>query len=553
MPSPEEDKRDDAGGTGEIRVGGGPLGLLLPPDMAVLHEARRLISEANLRVEDLSICISQDPAIVIEFLKTANAMYFSAGRPPISTTQTAIVRLGSEVVLDILEKLKQRPEITDDDVQYWIELHRGRCRRVSIVATIISEVIAKQLSDDCQAVGVLMHVGDMLAVLHFGSRYVQLAEELSRTGINYRLIQDHKFDVEAIGVNYLRRNGVPENLLFAIERDSVSRAPERALMKPICMSASEMVDAFDAGRWEKIAPGKKIPPRSAIRLLGMSDTQYLRIYERVSEFLFGYRTLEERKAKEAARSKVEEAFRDVGAAESTALEDEIQNLLRGSGPAPEVAAPQPAVPTSTASSTQVEAIDVYMPGHLPAATFGLKTSVPSAPRQKRSDTVKVVPQLRTKKGNAVVGAVSDAIQDATRSEDLLRSLLSMLVDGGPFEKTALLVVSKDRRSALVVAARGPAVSTGQVIHLNDPLSPIAQCFSRVQSFGNKESECSPFGSKSFAVAPVDADHETPVALYADCGNNGSIGFEARRVFRNVVELLNAKLPQIPGGIPIELR
>jgi hypothetical protein len=128
----------------------------------------------------------------------------------------------------------------------------------------------------------------------------------------------------------------------------------------------------------------------------------------------------------------------------------------------------------------------------------------------------------------------------------------MLVDNGPFEKSALIVVSKTKRNAIVVAARGPMIGTGQKLDIDDPLNPLAQCFSKVQSFGNKESDLSPFGSKSFALAPINADHETPVALYADCGNDKAITFEARRVFRTVVEILNERLPLIPGGIPVEL-
>ncbi|MEZ4753703.1 MAG: hypothetical protein R3A13_05255 [Bdellovibrionota bacterium] len=62
----------------------------------------------------------------------------------------------------------------------------------------------------------------------------------------------------------------------------------------------------------------------------------------------------------------------------------------------------------------------------------------------------------------------------------------------------------------------------------------------------------PFGSKAFALSPIDADHDTPVALYADCGVDGSITFEARRIFRTVVEIHNQKLPSLPGGIPVEL-
>ncbi|MCI5065110.1 hypothetical protein MRY87_05255, partial [bacterium] len=186
--------------------------------------------------------------------------------------------------------------------------------------------------------------------------------------------------------------------------------------------------------------------------------------------------------------------------------------------------------------------------------FGLSTSKPKKIRDQTPDAPPVkptTPQLRTKGGNKFVASVSSLFEEADTSEELLTGLLQRLVDG-PFEKAALIVVSQDRKSAIVVAARGP-IGNGQKIEITDPLSPLAQCFTKVQSFSSKANEASPFGCKSFAVAPIDADHDTPVALYADCGDKGAISFEGRRIFRTVVDILNEKLPTIPGGIPVELQ
>jgi hypothetical protein len=192
----------------------------------------------------------------------------------------------------------------------------------------------------------------------------------------------------------------------------------------------------------------------------------------------------------------------------------------------------------------------------PADAFALnssKTKEKTVPRVKASNSPVVEPpQMRTNKAAKVLSSVSTMFEGVKSSEELLTELLRMLVDEGPFEKSALIVVSQDRKHAIVVAARGPNLGNGQKLIIDDPLSPLAQCFSKIQSFGNKESPVSPFGSKAFALAPIDADHATPVALYADCGNHGSLTFEARRIFRVVVDILNQKLPSLPGGIPIEL-
>ncbi len=564
-PTDPEIPSDAAAETGEAeaaRTSGGPLGILIPSDPIIWNEARRYISNKNVRVEDVATCVSQDPALVLELLKTANALYFSAGRPPITSTRTAIVRLGSQVVIELFDKIRERPTVSDDEIGHWLELHRSRCKRTAIIARIMAEALAKQLADDCTVAGALMHVGDMLAVMYFGERYVKLAEELSRSGINYRLHQDHKFDTESVCVNYLRRHGIPENILFAIERDALLRSPERAIMKPLCMAAAELVDAFDSNRWEKLAPGKKIPPKSAIRLLQMSDAQYLRIYERASEYLYAIRNEEEKKRHGAIAAAAEPPPPAAIASPTSTpneLDSEIENLLRGvtaSSPseAPEAAPPEPDLEPAPAPRAKARDAGPTTLSPTVRESYGLQSEPPKTkPRVNKVTPVAFESTLRTAKGNKMVGAMANIMDAAKNGEELLRDLLAMLVDEGPFEKSALIVVSKDRKQALVVASRGPTIGTGQVLELNDPLSPLAQCFSRVQSFGNKESECSPFGSKAFAVAPIAADHGTPVALYADCGNEAGITFEARRVFRNVVELLNQRLPQIPGGIPVEVK
>lgn len=551
------------------KTGGGPLNILLPVDLRVWNEARRLAGNRNARVEELAAICAQDPAMVLELLRVANAMYFSGGRPPITTTKFAIQRLGSDVVVETLEKLRERPNITSEDVEHWFHIHRSRCKRTSLVSKILSEVNNRTLSDDCQTAGLMMFVGEMVAVAYLQERYVALAEEFSRGSLNYRLNQDFKFDVERINVGFLRRNGIPEDILFALDHEAFTKKPDRAIMRPLCSAAGEMVDAFDLNRWEKIAPGRKIPSSSPIRLLQFSDSQYLKVYERVSEFLFAIRMDEERRKREetnaeAAPIAVPKTDEPTRKTEDEQLENDIQNLLSNIGAkaapisiTPEVIAPAKVVEeefqadeavATTSINTIIESLDNDIDA------FQLKPKKSSEKATPRTEVTRIVapPMMRTKGANQFVENLVGEFDSYKSSEDLLSGILAKLVDHGPFKRTALIVVSKDRNSALVVASRGP-IGNGQKLSLADPLSPLRSCFSKVQSFGNQSNPSSPFGSKAFALAPIDADHDTPVALYADCGDEGSITFEARRVFRNVVELLNQKLPQVPGGIPVELK
>lgn len=523
-----------------------PLAWELPPDALVLAEARKLAGDKNVRVESLATACLQDPVIVIELLRTSNALYFSGGRSAITSAKTAIVRLGSDTLIETLDSLLQRRRLEDTQVVEYLEMFRSRSKRIGIVARLFAEALARTLSEDCQAAGCLFSVGEMLAVAHLQGVYIELAGAHQRSGVNYRLAQNHRFDVEIMGVEYLRRHGIPDALLFAIDRDGRSRTQDRALMKPLCMAASELVDSFDSNKWERLAPGKTFSPKSALRMLQMSDAQYLKIYERASEYLFSVKVIEERRRQEGYDAPIdvapfEEAIEEVvdepARQDLEDLNSEIQDLLQSPNENIEIS------PKSETTITEVE--------HEITSQFALRKDKKTSAR--KSGAVKIVapPKSVSKNSTAFLSSVTAITEKAVSSEELLSDIMGILVNG-PFEKAALIVISQDRKHALVVAARGPNIGNGQRIELLDPLSPLAQCFSKVQSFSSRANEASPFGSKAFAVAPIDADHETPVALYADCGKDGALTFEARRIFRNVVDILNQKLPSIPGGIPVEL-
>jgi HD-like signal output (HDOD) protein len=541
----------------------GPYTKVFPPNAMVWSEATRLAANKNIRVEDLAFCCAQDPILVMELLKTANALYFSGGRPAITTATTAIIRLGSETVITTLKDLAERPNYEDTEIRRLFELHRNRGKRCAIIARMLAEITAKTMQDDCHTAGLFMFVGDLLAVAHFGMTYVRLHATNSPSGLIYKLSQEHKFDVEKMGLEYLRRQGIPDSVLFALDREGKTKSQERAIMKPVCFASAEVIDAFDNNKWEKLAPGKTLPPKSAMRLLQLSESQYLKLYEKASEYLFNEKMAQERLSLDDLTTIPEqEAIPDdifiiTGAdpveartptgMNSSSLQNEFDQLLQDTEEediAPTVKSSNGASQQTPASKSAADLADKY----------NITKSAPQKTKARAEIKAPVVapPPLRTNAGNAFVSKASAELDNATSSEELLRSILGILTEEGPFEKTALIVVSKDRRNAIVVAARGPSITNGQTLILEDPLSPLAQCFSKVQSFGNRGSADSPWGSKAFALAPIDADHDTPVALYADCGNDGSLTFEARRIFRVVVDILNQRLPTIPGGIPVEV-
>ena len=514
------------------------LTLLMPLDPNVLTEARRLSALKGVRVEDLTTCVAQDPVLVIEFLKSANALCLSEGRPVLSSLPRAIDRLGSQAIIRLLTDLSKRPRFPQEEINSWFEIHRSRCKRTSIVARMFGEVLIKHLADECQLSGLFLFFGDMVAVSRLGEDYVELAREYQRGALNYRIFQNFKIEPSEIGLQYLRKFGIPEVLLAPVDMEASLKA-ERATTKTIIAAAGELIDAFDARKWERFSPGSTFPSKSALRILVLSKTQYLKIYERATEYLNAIKKYEDKLSDNEGKSPPEETdILDIQECPDgqDMLQDEIQNLLLGIMNDTEGDEED----ESPSSEELQREFDLYFEQKEKAARCAEGPSkIPP-------------PKLQTRRANDFLNAVSNMFDAVKTSEDLLTDLLEKLTFDGHFEKAAIIALSNDRKSAIIVAARGINLKHGQRMHIHDHLSPLARGFSKVQSFGNVSNENSPFGSKAFALAPLNANHRNPVALYADCGEDGSLTFEARRVFRTVVEMVNQKLVQLPGGIPIEL-
>lgn len=254
----------------------------IPPTEAILNEVRKVVAEPTIRINVLSALASQDVCIVLELIRMANSLQFAAGRPPATTMKASMERLGAGVTIEVLDKLREISQLDEQSGASQLLIAKKRCYRSSQVARALSEVVAKNLADDCEVAGLLYHIGEVLAVVNFKSEFVKLATELPRVKLLYRLEKDHKFDPQKMGIQYLRKLGIPEAILFGIDPEAQSKTPGRGQMKLICQAASEMVLAYESEKWDKLAPGNPIPPKSPIRLLGLNDNQYAALYEKVS-------------------------------------------------------------------------------------------------------------------------------------------------------------------------------------------------------------------------------------------------------------------------------
>lgn len=472
----------------------------LLPNRSVVEKALMLMRDPNVSISELAAAVSHDPVVTIELIRAANVMFVTQNRPAILSARNALVRLGSESIVAALEKLAARPAFTDTAVAIEFERLRVISNWVSDVAGFVAGACHQDLLEESESAALFTNIGHMLACTKFGATYVKLSKSLSRPSLNWRLLNEFSFDTKAQMIAYLRHCGLPNSVFFAFDRDMPVKNPNQAALRFIVESAFELVEAFDSERWGRYSPKGELPSKSSLRMLKLSERQYEQIYESCHTY------------REALLASIV-GSREVGVSlqDSSTPADEEKS---GAG---------------VSSAPQVE----------PTYIESSATEEESYTEQLSTDAQKVLQLL------------ARMCTEAKSAQDLLQKLLSLLVDDAPYSRAALIVLGKDHRSAYLHTSTGEGFDENQRIALNDPLSPLAMCLTKIRSFNSQGGTdlAAPFGISAYALSPIKIKNPTPVVLYADCGLTEPVGLEARKLFRLVVGLLNTTLPRLPGGLP----
>jgi len=494
----------------------GPQGIELPAEQEVLREARLLVGNGDVRINEFANLIATDPVLTLELLKVANATFFAGDRPPATTVRAAVVRLGSGTIVDVLEQVKNRPSLEPSSVAVQFELLRALSSQVSTACKIIAGVASRDLAESAQTAGLMFYVGHMVACAYLGEDYVHIANSKHHASLTYKLQQDYNFDVRGVHLNYLRLRGVPQELFYALDRDLQCKTTAQANLRFVVHGAAELVEAVHSGKWEKYAPAHPLPAKSALRLLKISDHQYEQIYESI-EALFH-------------KEEVPEEAEQVPAQEKTVVitTREVPKQVKQAG-------------NSSSSSTAAKST----------------SNVDAVLTQKANFITHESGNVSDDSGHLSVEAmktmmlIQELCLQCRTTQELLSAVMTLVITEGPYSRAALILVGDERQSASIHTAVGEGFDQNPDFAVVDPLSPLALCLTKIKSFNAQglEDSLSPFGITSYAVSPINVDVEGTVVLYADCGVNRSLPMEARKVFRLVVGLLNRILPSLPGGLP----
>jgi len=390
---------------------------------------------------------------------------------------------------------------------------------------------------------------------------------VSRGTLAYRMLHEQSFNVHRIQMAYLRRNGFPEALLFALDRELACKTPHRMPLRHITEGAGELIDAYDADKWQKFSPTRELPPNSVLRFLRLEQRQYQKVWERAGEYL----TLAK------AESEAQALNPSGRIAQGRHVDDESLDLVPVKRETPEVVvveiqrATVENLPAKTSSKSvieyspaeqldQAQPVLVFNPAPANSKSENVVSSggtflFPMHPARTFEDAAAFCPEdkphLTSDAAKRALSALSDLVVNVEKTQDLLEELLQLLISEGPFLRSGIFVVAEHGRSARLLRALGGDLHAGQEVIFTDPVCPLAASLNQIRSFNAPGllDISAPLGVSAYALSPLNINNSTAVFLYADCGEEGAMSFESRRLFRYVVGLLNQILPTLETGLP----
>ncbi len=523
------------------------MNLKLQPDEEILDAALSLASDKNIRISKLSEMVLKDPVITLEILAHANSL--SNEKASIAAVQTGVIRIGSTQLLSMLKELKTRiNKNSDPDVAVEYASLRRLSERASIVSEILSSHIQRDIIEITQTCALLSYLGPMILCQYLDREYLELAHLRKRNALAYRLQSKYGINYNEMFLRYLKDRNLPKDIFYAFDKELKCITSAQSSLRFIIESAIELVEALEDGKWMRYGPGATLPPKSNIRLLKISDTQYATIFEEI-EYSLGiskpkveigetnYSTTEARSDEEDETSDSESKTKHLIASKLASLNNDLGeeapiSTLSLSLDEEELKAP-------TVIVDRDELMDLI-------ASSGSAVFI-----EKTSDNLELEKRNLSSRSLEVLEMIEFICKGAESSKSLLDELMSTITDQGPFNRAALIQINNSNENVLIQKAIGEEfsnISPPTELFVEDPLSPLSTFATRVSSFNSYTTRgikdiVAPFGISSYAISPIKLSSNNTFVLYVDCGEHKPLPLEARKMFRLVVALLNKSLPE----------
>lgn len=474
----------------------GPTIFAIPHDRRIATLAKKAALATTLRVDDLVSIILGDPTLTLHLLRSANSIKASADKRPTASLKTAIIRLGSQAIINLISDLEEQVYPTLQTIHPTLKQLKKRAVITSQIAELLARETNQRSTEECLITGLLYNSGELLELAKLGDIYIKLAASNGRAQLMYLLHINHDFEIEGASFDLLQGCGIPSSITSAISPTSQNQGASNSI-RPIVLTAIEFIDAFQEQRLSRFAPGRPPPARSAVRMLSLSSARYEKLFGQIVELL---------------NSSEAEDTQSVTAPEEPPVPEPPKKQNRDSEETRPVAVTAPPLKSAHAEGKP----------HDPEKNQVPPKNVPSEAQ----------PPAR--------------IVNANGWQHLYRLVLDKLCRADQFFRAAILV--KGGESLTITFDPPGGVVTGLPLFITS--CPELETFLKpgveVSSPLNPSHQNSPFGGIAYGIGNCAEASFPQVFLYADCGSARSLPPGAERLFHEGLALLSRSLSADPA-------
>ncbi|MCB0335656.1 MAG: HDOD domain-containing protein, partial [Bdellovibrionales bacterium] len=494
----------------------------LVPDRNNLTHLLALARDPNARTPDLTKAFLQDPVVTLELIRTYQ---FASGRTagaPLQDLKDVIVLLGPALIQDLCEQLLERQQFNNPNTVKWLTAARKRCVKAGNIAYKLADTLRGSNPEEARIAAMLKELGDLELICKHPEAYVGHAEQLSRVKLVYQMAKEHGFHPDASAVSFLKRMQCPQNLLELIDPEASPSAAEKTKLRMICRAASEVVELDSQENLEKLSPTKTLSSRSALRVLQIPPNQYAELFEEFTSII-DHVNKQEALAPAPEPSPARDELESTPQQEETSSETEVQHPNHLLDDLNEIVEAELA-PSANDKLENVEPLvdEVERPTLIMAPKLQIDKPMP------RFNTVAIDSMIAN--SAAIIATQKDPM-------DTISSVMESMITQSPFSRAALVLVNFETMEAQVLEGRGIGFENGGVSIIDDSNSSFLSREVQIYSFAKQGKHKTLFGSMTYAMGPVGMNDSQTLLLYADCGPNEVLPFASRRMFRQLLTML----------------
>lgn len=461
----------------------GPTIFAIPHDRSIATLAKKAVRAATLQVDDLVSIILGDPTLTLHLLRSANSIKTSADKRPTASLKTAIIRLGSPAIINLISELEERVYPTLQTIHPTLKHLKKRAVITSQIAELMAREANQVSTEDCLITGLLYNSGELLELAKLGDIYLKMAASNTHAQLMHLLHIKHDFDMEKASFDLLQECGIPPSITSAISPTSQNQGASKSIRSYV-LTAIKFLDAFQEQRLARFA-------------LRRSSARYEKLFGQIVELL---------------NSSEAKDTQSVTAPEEPPVQVSQKRQKRDSEETRPV--------TITASPLK----SAHAEGK------------PLAPEENQVPRKKVPSEAQPPTLTAT----------ANGWQHLYRLVLDKLCRADQFFRAAILVKGGESLTITFDPPGGVVTGLPLFITSCPELETFLKPGVEVSSPLNPSHQNSPFGGIAYGIGNCAEASFPQVFLYADCGSARSLPPGAERLFHEGLALLSHSLAADPA-------